>query len=386
MIKSLVLLAILIALFLTGMMLFTAGWERPPIVAEQSGYRGTGMAHIINPRVDPQRLEAQLEIVPPSTPLPPDVPGPTAGQIYQNVEVLGDLSVARFTRVMQAMTNWIYPEEGCAGCHNLNNLADESMYQKIVSRRMLQMTQALNSEWASHVGQTGVTCYTCHRGKAVPEYTWFNADPEIYGGNGFSEGNDIIGWRNGQNVPAEAAGLSSLPEEPFSKLLEEDGRIRVEPGSALPTGAEGYSIQATEWTYSLMMHMSTSLDVNCTYCHNSRHFGNWASSSPQRVTAWHGINMAQNLNTEYVSPLSSVLPEDRIGPTGEGRKINCMTCHQGVNKPLGGLQMVADYPSLQSPSSQPSSNGSGMAYTEEDPAVVSAESVLEDEEAAPAGP
>jgi photosynthetic reaction center cytochrome c subunit len=377
MIKSLVLLAILITLFLTGMMLFTAGWERPPIVAEQTGYRGTGMAHIINPRVDPQRLEAQLDIVPPSTPLPPDVPGPTAGQIYQNVEVLGDLSVARFTRVMQAITQWIYPEEGCAGCHNLNNLADDSMYQKVVSRRMIQMTQAVNSEWANHVGAVGVTCYTCHRGQAVPQYTWYNADPEIYEGNGF------IGWRNGQNVPAEAAGLSSLPEEPFSELLEKDGQVRVVGETALPMGDEVYSIEGTEWTYSLMMHMSTSLDVNCTYCHNSRNFASWTTSTPARVTAWHGINMAQNLNTEYVSPLSSVLPEHRIGPTGEGQKINCMTCHQGVNKPLGGLEMAKDYPSLLSPS-----GGYGEMSLAEDEAaaVVSADATAEAAEAEPAGP
>lgn len=57
--------------------------------------------------------------------------------------------------------------------------------------------------------------------------------------------------------------------------------------------------------------------------------------------------MAQVLNTEYVAPLSSVLPEHRLGPTGEGQKINCQTCHQGVAKPLGGLEMAKNYPSLQ---------------------------------------
>ena len=42
-----------ILLVLTGFMLLTSGWERPPMNSEQSGYRGTGMAHIENPRVDP---------------------------------------------------------------------------------------------------------------------------------------------------------------------------------------------------------------------------------------------------------------------------------------------------------------------------------------------
>jgi len=365
-----------IALILTGFMLLTAGWERPPIETVQSGYRGTGMAEIINPRVDPVRLEEQLAQVPTATPRAPDGPGPRAGDIYQNVEVLGDLSVANFNRVMQAMTEWIYPEVGCAGCHNLNNLADESVYAKGVSRRMIQMTQTINSQWENHVAETGVTCYTCHRGMAVPQYTWFNADSDVYSADGFA------GWRNGQNRPAEAAGLSSLPEEPFSDLIENDGEVRVGGTTALPyTGVEGASIKDTEWTYSLMMHMSTSLDVNCTYCHNSRSFGSWESSSPARVTAWHGINMAQSINTEYVSSVSSMLPPHRLGPTGEGRKVNCTTCHQGVAKPLGGLAMAKDYPSLQSPSGG-SQAAVETAEASEALAAVSLNETVEDDEPA----
>jgi photosynthetic reaction center cytochrome c subunit len=365
-----------IALILTGFMLLTAGWERPPIETQQSGYRGTGMAEIINPRVDPVRLEEQLAQVPAATPRAPDGPGPRAGDIYQNVQVLGNLSVANFNRVMQAMTEWIYPEVGCAGCHNLNNLADESVYAKGVSRRMIQMTQTINSEWQSHVAETGVTCYTCHRGKAVPQYAWFNADPDVYSADGFA------GWRDGQNRPAEAAGLSSLPEEPFSDLIENDGQIRIGGTTALPyAGVQGASIGDTERTYSLMMHMSTSLDVNCTYCHNSRHFGSWESSSPARVTAWHGINMAQTINTEYVSSVSGMLPPDRLGPTGEGRKVNCTTCHQGVAKPLGGLAMARDYPSLQGPDSASQASTEATESSEALAAMDLAEAI-EDEEPA----
>jgi len=333
------------ALILTGFMLFTAGWERPPIESAQTGFRGTGMVEVNNPRVDPPRLEAQLAQVPDMSPLPPDTPGPSAGDIYQNVQVLGDLSVVRFNRVMQSMASWIYPEQGCAGCHNLNNLADDSKYQYRVARRMIQMTQTVNSQWASHVGATGVTCYTCHRGQAVPQYTWFNADPANTAADG------LTGWRNGQNRATEQVGLTSMPEDPFTEQLEDSGQIRVIGDTALPMPGEvGTSIQTTEQTYALMMHMSTSLNVTCTYCHNSRNFGSWDQSTPQRVTSWYGIQMAQNLNTEYVAPLSSELPPHRLGPTGEGQKINCETCHQGVNKPLGGLQMAEQYPSLLGPS------------------------------------
>ena len=39
---------------------------------------------------------------------------------------------------------------------------------------MLQMMQHINATWKTHVAETGVTCYTCHRGKPVPANIWFN--------------------------------------------------------------------------------------------------------------------------------------------------------------------------------------------------------------------
>ena len=31
------------------------------------------------------------------------------------------------------------------------------------------MTRHINADWKQHVAETGVTCYTCHRGKPVPQ-------------------------------------------------------------------------------------------------------------------------------------------------------------------------------------------------------------------------
>ena len=59
-------------------------------------------------------------------------------------------------------------------------------------------------------------------------------------------------------------------------------------------GDRSNSIKQTDWTYALMIHFSQSLGVNCTYCHNSRAFENWEQSTPQRVTAWHGIRMVRD--------------------------------------------------------------------------------------------
>jgi len=312
-----------------------AACERPPVTSEQQGFRGTGMVEVSNPRLEAAR--AAVDEVP--EPLPSaDTSGPKAGDVYQNVEVLGDLSVGEFTRVMTAITNWVSPEEGCAYCHEGANLASEAKYQKRVSRRMLEMTQHINAQWTDHVGDTGVTCYTCHRGQNVPQHIWFE-DPgpkqAAYAGN-----------RAGQNQPAESVAYASLPADPFSELLVGDANIRVSSRNALPPG-EGAWIMETETTYGLMMHMSDALGQNCTFCHNSRAFYTWEESSPKRVTAWHGIQMVRGLNQEYLIPLQGEYPEQRLGPLGDAPKANCATCHQGAHKPLGGAQMVADYESLR---------------------------------------
>jgi photosynthetic reaction center cytochrome c subunit len=95
--------------------------------------------------------------------------------------------------------------------------------------------------------------------------------------------------------------------------------------------------------------MSTSLGVNCTYCHNSRSFQSWENSPPQRATAWWGIRMARDLNVNYMEPLTPVFPEHRKGELGDAPKLNCNTCHQGAYKPLFGAPMVKDFPELSPP-------------------------------------
>ncbi len=338
--KLLVWITAAILFMLTVAMLFTAGWERPPIDSEQTGFRGTGMVEVSNPRIAAPELERQLAAVPTST-APPPPGGPTAGDIYQNVQLLGHLSVGEFNHLKQAWTDWIAPEQGCAYCHNLANMASDEVYTKVVSRRMLEMNWAVNEDWNTHVGDTGVTCYTCHRGQNVPANAWYASDPSEHTGSG------MLGWTAGQNRPAEEVGLTSLPWDPFSALISDgDEPIRVVGRTVLPEGQPIGSTQDNERTFALMIHMSSALNVNCTYCHNTRNFGTWNQSPPQRVTAWFGLEMTRLLNVEYILPLSPVLPDHRLGPMGTGQQVNCQTCHVGVPQPLGGLVMTENYPSL----------------------------------------
>jgi photosynthetic reaction center cytochrome c subunit len=316
-----------------------AACERPPVESVQSGFRGTGMVQVSNPRIVGPRLAA-IEVPAPAPAVP--ATGQPASAVYKNVQVLGDVDAGAFIRLMTSLTQWVSPQQGCVYCHKEGeDMAADTLPAKRIARQMLAMTRTINGQWKAHVGETGVTCYTCHRGQPVPAAYWVSAgQPEVKRAG--------AGWRYGQNAPAPAAAWASLPEDPFTPYLERAGTIRVLGKTALPADG-GASIQHTEWTYALMMHMSDALGVNCTFCHNSRSFAEWEQSSPQRVTAWHGIRMLQTINSKYIAPLAPLYPKESLGPTGDAPKANCATCHQGLNKPLAGAQMVKHYPELIGP-------------------------------------
>jgi len=366
-------------------------FERPGQITVQRGFRGVAMETNYNPRDLVKYVAANK--APGALPRLPDT-GPKAGQVYKNVQVLGDLSVGNFTRLMVSITQWVSPTQGCAYCHNTANMAEDTYYTKIVARRMVQMTQNINSTWAPHVwgvaanpgngtgtmipgaaaatagagtpggvvlasaapaagtpGTTtaaagaGVTCYTCHRGNPVPNYIWWK-DP-----GPTPRAGGVLEVSMGQNMASSAAGYSSLPYDPFTPMLEGAYPIRQQGETALPAGNR-HSIKETEWTYALMIHFAQSLGVNCTYCHNSRAFGDWSQSTPQRISAWHAIRMVRDINNNYMDTLREVFPVGRLGPTGDAPKVACATCHQGVFKPLYGVNMVNAFPELKQPGPQ----------------------------------
>jgi photosynthetic reaction center cytochrome c subunit len=314
-----------------------SGCERPPVDTVQHGFRGTGMVQVYNPRI--LIPETYKNVVPDPLPAVPS-DGPRAKDVYKNVQVLGDVSAAEFTRLMVAISAWVAPNEQCSYCHAPGeDFSSDSMYTKVVARRMIQMTQAINSRWTAHVAQTGVTCYTCHRGNHNPAEVWYRSPQH-------PQATRALGNDAGQNKPAPDVGLASLPYDALRDYLSTDPKeIRVNGATALPTGNRASTKQA-EFTYSLMMHMSDGLGVNCTYCHNTQNFAKWEGAPPQRVTAWHGIRMAREINTTYIEPLTPVFPAARLGATGDVAKVNCATCHQGAYKPLYGASMLRDYPQL----------------------------------------
>ncbi len=318
-----------------GAVVLLAGCERPPPKSVQQGYRGTGMVAVTNPRTDAELLANN--VMPPG--LPPAVgDAPLAKDVYKNVQVLTDLNATEFIRQMTQQASWIAPQEQCAYCHNLNDFASDEKYTKVVARRMLQMTRDININWQKHVLQTGVTCYTCHRGKPIPQYVWF-ADPGPRSAPGKA------GWRDGQNIGAMTVGLTAMPYDPYTTFLLNDNPVKIESLTALPSG-NPMNIKQTEASYALMMHISQAMGVNCTHCHATQYFAQWNGAPPQRVQAWYAIRMVRMANNKYMLPLAGVLPASRMGPLGDVPKIYCTTCHQGQPKPLNGQSMMEIAPEL----------------------------------------
>jgi photosynthetic reaction center cytochrome c subunit len=327
-------------------------FERPPVDVIATGPQGTGMQVLYNPA----HLTAQLAANQAPPALPQIDAGPKASTVYKNVQVLGNISTGAFTRLMVSMANWVAPTQGCNYCHVAGNFASDAKYTKVVARRMLQMTIAINTNYQSHVSNVGVTCYTCHRGQNNPSQVWFTGVTPG-SGPGLAEVN------MGAGLPTASADGSSLPSDPFTPFLLNNDPIRVNANTALPSGDRS-SLKQTEWTYALMMSYSTALGVGCEFCHNSRAIQAWDESTPQRVTAWYAEGMLRDLNRNYMVPLTGVFPAALRGPSGDVAKINCATCHQGVYKPLFGAQMAANFPALEgngtsAPAAAPASVNSG---------------------------
>jgi len=251
---------------------------------------------------------------------------------------------------MNAMTQWVSPDQGCAYCHgdgDLETYGSDDLYTKVVSRRMIEMTQNINENWDGHVNAeevVGVNCYSCHRGQNVPSDIWFNITPVTEAAGS---------WASVQNRATSLSQSTSLPSNALEiYLTDPDSMVNVHDLESRVAGVPGIdediqTIQKTEMTYSLMNYFSNSLGVNCVFCHNSRAFYDGAQNTPQWGTALLGRQMVIEMNTEYLMPLKDTYPAERLGPVyADAPKAACKTCHKGYQRPMQGLNVIDDWPEL----------------------------------------
>ncbi len=322
----------------------------------QTGPRGTGMSvpefEVALAAGDPTVADYYFD-----EPFVPEPGEELAGDIYENVQVLGGLTDANFNRLMNAMTQWVAPEEGCVYCHgdgDLSTYGSDDLYTKVVARQMIEMTQSINEGWGGHVNanaEVGVVCYTCHRGQPVPNNIWFRMG---------DVNENMAGWSANQNRATLVSNSTSLPSDYLETYLlaAEDGsyarigvhdlesRVQQQPGDPL--------IQHTERTYAFMNYFANSLGVNCVFCHNSRAFYDPGQVTLQWSTASLGILMVQEIIEQHLLPLGDVYPEERLGPVfGDAPLAACRTCHQGQQRPMRGMNVIVNYPELATTSGEP---------------------------------
>lgn len=258
-------------------------------------------------------------------------------QALQNVPpALDGIPEDQYAELIVAMRSW-------TGIPDL--MEDQDNYQTQIAYTMVGMVQSLNDDWLGHVqsnAEVGVNCYTCHRGQAVPSEIWFRL------GN-VNEATE--GWSAIQNRVTVQSQFTSLPSnalEAYFLNYEQIGVHDLEPHVAEYPSDGIQTWQHTERTYSLMNYVSNSLGVNCNFCHNSRAFYDPEQVTPQWATEMLGISMVQEMNEVWLLPLEGLYPPERLGPVfADAPKAACKTCHKGYQKPLQGMNAIAEWPELE---------------------------------------
>jgi Photosynthetic reaction centre cytochrome C subunit len=100
---------------------------------------------------------------------PPRRPRP-----LENIKVLKGWNGDEVRNEMRLMTEALGVK--CDHCHVQGNFASDEKRAKHTARRMIELTMSLNGEFfAAHEPAAGaskfgrVTCYTCHKGEAMPK-------------------------------------------------------------------------------------------------------------------------------------------------------------------------------------------------------------------------
>ncbi|MCA9973073.1 MAG: photosynthetic reaction center cytochrome c subunit [Anaerolineales bacterium] len=225
----------------------------------------------------------------------------------QNVQILTDMNTSAIWGFMTAyMAGGLKVD--CTYCHNIENFgadtaeagADDAWVErKATAREHLLMTADLNQNWIATLAGLGVDkqpsgaqiiCATCHYGEALP-----------------------VAWSDDQyGVPDDYR----LPLDDLNVLL-------------ITGQGETMSLDAVQYNQYTMYHISESLGVGCTHCHNSRYFPLY--EQPAKDYALHMLTMAQYIRSEYQDTMN-------------GQEPSCYLCHRNQVRPPGAVAAADSLP------------------------------------------
>ena len=86
-------------------------------------------------------------------------------EVYGNIQNYGDLPASGLRRIMEAYSFDL--GVGCDYCHIESDWANDAKLMKLLARRMFDIQEGLIRDYLS--SDSVVSCWTCHRGNALPE-------------------------------------------------------------------------------------------------------------------------------------------------------------------------------------------------------------------------
>lgn len=311
----------------------------------QTGPRGIGMdvSKFVkdNPQYDPYEETYQAFARPEA-----QEGEPTAAEAYgETVIAFGDLPQSSFDRLQEAMSAWVGTDVV------LYDNGEVDATTLAITKNCVEATRYLNTDWDTHnlaSEGVGVNCYTCHRGQPTPPGSWLKAgvvNSSMTGWGGIQ--NRLLTYDHAATTrfvhKYTDSNFTSLPVDYNEKFLLDGNSIKVHDLESRVAQKPGDPTwQDAERTFSLMNHQANALNVNCVYCHNSRAFYDPTQVTPQWSITTLAQQMSIDINQTYYEPRSEILGR-------ESAKVNCMTCHMGVVRPLNRRNMVAEWPELATP-------------------------------------
>jgi photosynthetic reaction center cytochrome c subunit len=98
---------------------------------------------------------------------PPTMEGKTAEQVYKNIKAMNATPADQLIESMHLIRGALGVD--CEFCHDDPDRSTDTKKPKEVARDMIRMMMAINKN--NFNGGQEVTCYTCHRGNAIPATT-----------------------------------------------------------------------------------------------------------------------------------------------------------------------------------------------------------------------
>lgn len=98
---------------------------------------------------------------------PPSMEGKTAEQFYKNIKAMNGTPADQLIESMHLIRGALGVD--CEFCHDDPDRSTDTKKPKEVARDMIRMMMAINKN--NFNGGQEVTCYTCHRGSAIPATT-----------------------------------------------------------------------------------------------------------------------------------------------------------------------------------------------------------------------